>query len=195
MSTESLTGRGHSGFSLPELLAVLLIVGILMAMAVPGIIHVQRAHQLSKAAVLLRDHLQLARQLAITRNKPVVVSLCETSDESGNAAFNTLLLSQFQPDGTLAPVSRPFRLPQGFGISTNTAWSSMMELDLTTIRLSSGEVSCRQFRFNPSGSTDLTASGDWTLTLHHTGTEPVPDSLFIILALDPATGRIFSYQP
>lgn len=187
--------RKCGGFSLLELLTVVVIVIVLTALVTMGFSQSQRAYQLSKTASLLHENLQLARQTAIARNECITVSFCETTDSLGNTGFHALILSSVQPDGTHVLLSKPFRFPPGFGISTDPEWSSLLTTDAKTIEVASETLACRQFRFQPSGGTDLAASGRWFLTVHHTQSEALPDANFITLILDPVTGSVFSCQP
>jgi len=189
------SGSAPSGFSLIEVLTVLAIVALLTALAAPAISSIRDSMQLARAGTLVQDQLHLARQMAITRNEPVIVSLFETTDETGNA-INMLTLSRIRKDGSRDLLTRASRLPLGCGVLMETAWSSVMNLPTETRSLPSGiEAECRDIRFNPSGSTALAASAKWFLTIHLRRNKEKPGANFITLAIDPVTGRIFFYQP
>lgn len=191
----SLKTCSQSAFTLLEVLMVIGILILLAALTLPAVSGLQRSYQLGKSGGLLQGHLELARQLAITGNTPVIASLCMTRDESGNEGFNTLYLSRPGPGGELEAVARPLRLPPGFTISSDREWSSLMDLEERELGLPSGRVPCRQIRFGASGSTDLPPSRNWFITVYHGETNPERNSNFITLAIEPVTGRVFQYQP
>lgn len=186
--------RRPGGFSLMELLVVVVIVALVAALATPSLSSVLGSLNVSRAGQLIQDHLLLARQLAMTQNTSVVVSFCEMPDESGKPGFNTLLLSQLQKDGTLEAIGAPLKLSQGTVISPDQTWSTIMTLLGTNVSLRNQSVPCHQFRFDSDGATSLSASGTWCLTVYD-GKTSAPDRNFVTLAIDPVTGRIFSYQP
>jgi len=68
--------RGRTrGFTLIEMLAVLLIAGILAAMSVPAFNAILKGTALRTAAKGLTDTFSIARQLAITNHRPYLVEL------------------------------------------------------------------------------------------------------------------------
>lgn len=189
-------GSAVIGFSLLELLIVIGIMGLLAAVAIPAISGTQGAMQLTKAASLVQDHLQLARQLAITRNKPVLLNLCFGEDEMGSSSLNTLVLTCYDKDGRPEIIERPIQFPLGLSVSENPTWSSIINTPVVRVILPSGkEVNGRAIRFEPSGSTSLAASGKWHLTVYSHQKTPSPEANFVTLSIDPVTGRVFAYQP
>jgi len=184
------------GFSLLELLVVIAIIGILAALVTPSLSGMSRSYQLGRAAALIEDNLRYARQLAGTRNLPVVVNLCQSADEvSGTDKFNLIQLVLVQPDGSSHAATKPVRLPSGMSISEETAWSSLMSLPLTNTVVQGRTVDCRQIPFSPSGRTTLAASGNWFLTVYPHGVSSSPTNNFVTLVLDPVTARVVSHQP
>lgn len=188
--------RGRAdGFSLIELLVVIAVIAILSVMTVPQISSVQRAMHLSQSAARIQDSLSLARQLASTRNLPVVVGLCRTEDISGEFRYNALTLQILNPDGTRTAVAKPVYLPEGFSISELPEWSSVMKLPTTDTTIKGESVTCREFRFQPSGRTTLGVSSNWFLTVYPHRVDAAPGVNFITLTIDPITARLVSYQP
>jgi len=183
-------------FSLLELLTVIAIIAILATLTIPSISGLQRSFNLSKSASLLRDNLQFARQQAISRNVAVTASFCKQKDDFDGTSFNTLLLTVLNPDNSRTLVSKPIRLPDGFGIAEDAAWSPIMNLSQTNISAGSlTNVPCRQFRFRPNGATDLPSSTNWFWTVFNYRASASPAENFITLQIDPRTARIISYQP
>ena len=67
-----LTGSGHRGFTLIEMIISMVIIAILMALAVPSFKIMLTNAQIRTAAQALHDGLQLARVEAIRRNERVL---------------------------------------------------------------------------------------------------------------------------
>src|SRR4051812_32457331 len=65
MRTFSLKNRA---FSLLELIAVILIIGIIAAFVIPAMPTILRGTQMTQAEQILTDQVKLARQFAVTRN-------------------------------------------------------------------------------------------------------------------------------
>lgn len=181
------------GFSLIELLAVIVIVLLVMMMLVPAVSSIQRANDLTRTGALLRDQLQLARQLAIADNVSVFACLCQSGGASGE--FNLLVLARPDANGVFRPIGKAFRFPSGIAISTNAQWSSLAALALTNVQVEGGVLPCRQIKFKPSGSAALDSTSDWFLTAMHAPSASGTPANFVAVAIDPMTGRVFSYQP
>jgi hypothetical protein len=63
----------------------------------------------------------------------------------------------------------------------------------TTIR--GDTVTSKEFRFRPSGWTDLDVSSNWFLTIYPHLLSDEPETNFITLTIDPITTRVVAYQP
>jgi uncharacterized protein (TIGR02596 family) len=68
------------GFSLLELLVVMLIIGIVAAFVVPSASTILRGSQLQQASQTISDQFNLARQYALSTNHPVEVRLIRYAD-------------------------------------------------------------------------------------------------------------------
>ena len=183
------------GFTLVELLVVITIISILGVMIVPQVSQTLRAMHISQSAARIQDGLSLARQLTSARNLPVVVGLCRTRDVSGEYSYNALTLQILNPDGTRTPAAKPIYLPEGLSISELPEWSSVMTLPTTNTTIKGESVTCREFRFQPSGRTSLGVSSNWFLTVYPHMVEETPNRNFITLTIDPITMRVVLYQP
>lgn len=78
LSRGSARGAGQRGFTLVELAITLVVLGVLMAMAIPGFRYVHNSGRLSAAANDVVASLQAARMEAVRRNGRVV--LCSSAD-------------------------------------------------------------------------------------------------------------------
>jgi len=58
--------KNHRGFSLVELAVVLTVVGLILAIAAPGLIRQLNSQRVRDAAQVLKDEMRMARQKAIT---------------------------------------------------------------------------------------------------------------------------------
>jgi len=191
----SVSERNIKAFSLIELLAVIAIISVLAALITPALSNINRSYQLSHAAALIEDNLRLARQLAMTRNLPVIVSFCETSDSLGVKAFNVIQLDFLQPDGSLVSASKLMRLPQGMSISTNSSWSSLMGIENSTSSIQGQPVVSKRVRFRPNGRCALSSSENWFLTVYPHDGSPTPSDNFVTISLDPVTARVGINRP
>lgn len=73
MNPTNLPSNYPRGFTLPELLISLSIVAILAAIAVPGFERSVQTQQASSVMQSLQDQLELARHMAISSNRQVVI--------------------------------------------------------------------------------------------------------------------------
>lgn len=108
------------GFTLAELLAVMLIMVILMGMAVSSFYGMGRGSRMRGAVANFNTVLSLARQYAITRGEPLTVKLVESSSE-GEINWRYEILDQ---DDTMV---RPTQyLPPGIRfLSDNNSFTFM----------------------------------------------------------------------
>jgi type IV fimbrial biogenesis protein FimT len=99
--------KRHSGVSLIEIAVVLTIVGILLAMAAPGVGEWIRNIQIRNAASSLQSGLQRARAEAIRRNVPVRFTLLTTQANltdacAADATGASWIVSRKDPSGSCA---------------------------------------------------------------------------------------------
>jgi len=66
---------GEAGFSLAELLVVLVIIGITATVAIPSVGSYYRAYRIRSASDLLVGHMRVARQIAVSQRLPVTFTV------------------------------------------------------------------------------------------------------------------------
>src|SRR4051812_23859921 len=68
------------GFSLIELMVVMLIIGIIAAFVVPATSNILKGSQMTQGSQILYDQISLARQYALSKNHPVEVRFIRYAD-------------------------------------------------------------------------------------------------------------------
>jgi uncharacterized protein (TIGR02596 family) len=175
-----------------ELIAVIAIVVIIAGLTVPAVSRILRGSQLTQASGMIVGQLSLARQHAMTRNRPVEVRFYrfadpempgETSGVPSSGKFRALQLFEVLENGVALPLSKIEVLPQsvifayagqGLGVS------SLIDLGSagTPKRPGSDDKAAPAlprgvghnyeyvaFRFLQDGSTNLRLTDTWYLTL------------------------------
>lgn len=109
------------GFSLLEVIAVVAIMGVLMALTTTSFLDVTKSFKIAMAGQDVRNAIALARQEATSRNRPVEVRFCRHKD---SAPVRFVQLVGYETDGTLRILSRPTKLPEGACIDTDNTFSN-----------------------------------------------------------------------
>lgn len=210
----------NRAFSLGELLAVMAICVLLAALAIPAFQNIGASSSLSAGGQSVVDVLTLARQIAVTRNRPVEVRLYklpESNQPTGAPAHYRALQIVLNNAGQLTPLGKPVYLSEPIVISDNVKTSSLLpdpadpilpELtpSLADFSLPGAERNYRfrKFQFKPDGATDLPPAASstepaWFLSLYALR-QPVKDGTglpanFFTVQIDPLTGGTKVYRP
>ena len=103
----------RSGFTLVELMVVIVVAGVLLAAAIPSFVHFSRSLTQKQARELVLSSLRLARQQAVTAHKPIIVAF---GNGVATAGITTYSVHTDANGDRLQQVGEPwksFTLPKG----------------------------------------------------------------------------------
>jgi uncharacterized protein (TIGR02596 family) len=208
-------------FSLVELLIVVAIMAVLALLAAPAASTIVKGSRLTQAGQMVSGQLGMARQAALTKNRPVEVRFYQYSDPNepgetaGNAASGKFRAIQCfevtttSANTTYTALTKMGRLPEGIVMNKSATLSTLIgnapvtttgsALNVNIPRANQAYNVCA-FQFRPDGSTDLPKSGTdkWFLTLHDKNVEDsvaeVPAN-FTTIQIDPFNGHIKTFRP
>lgn len=161
---------GVRGFTLIEMLAVILLIGLIGTVAVPAVNSIMRGSKLTQSAQLVIDQLALARQTALTKNRAVEVRIYRYGDpetpgekmsEPSSGRYRAIQLfkipEESDPDAVLDPITKQ---PKPIQLGNMVRLSSSMFFDSgSTMSTLIGSASS-----SPAVPT-LTASGSQTTSV------------------------------
>jgi uncharacterized protein (TIGR02596 family) len=200
-----------------ELLVVIVIVAVLAGFAAPAVNSVLRGSQMTQASQSVNDALNLARQSAITLNRPVELRFFKFIDQSAPgqtvAVVQAFQLFELRDDGLFVPRGKLVRLPPSVIVDSGSDLSTIFEDGNGSSRLQTGTDAAMQrllrskgsyefvgIRFRTDGGTDLDYSKQWFLTLHDArpgdgvqDVKAVPN--FVTFQVDPVSGIARSFRP
>lgn len=198
-------------FSLVEMLVVIAILAILMALMLPATTSILGGMNVNRAAGMVIDELNFARQAALAQNRDVEVrfyKLAAASDATNKQfrAFRSYLIDGIDP-ADWKPLSRLKRLPEPIILASETMYSSLFDAGNTDYGgltksnetlPGNGSTEYVSFLFRPDGGTSLKpVTAKWFLTLlsaNHPDPSTLPANYFTV-QVDPVTGRTRSYRP
>jgi type II secretion system protein H len=142
-------GRSHAGFSMLEMLVVLIIIGLLVAISVPRMERVVRHERVNRAAQVLVADLQNGFAMAGRQRAPVRLTFTSStktyvfSDRATGTVFQTRVmdkqseyaLSSLTPSSTSIDV-----LPNGIGSSSFTVTLALGDYSRMVTASSAGFV-------------------------------------------------------
>jgi uncharacterized protein (TIGR02596 family) len=194
-------------FSIVELLVVIAIISILMALTVPAVSSLIENTNVTRGAQLVESQIQLARQLASSRNRPVEVRLIKVPAQSADGVSAIQLWQMDPPSGANAAQARPLTraemLPTAICISEDaTAASRLFAKCGFTNSIPSGSPlsgsSYAAFQIFPSGLlspyVDMQTAYVTVLPTRNAKETSLPRN-YAIIQINPMTGTPSTYRP
>ena len=180
-----------------ELLVVMCIMTLLLFLIAPTIRGVIEGSDVQSSARIVNDHIQLARQLALTKNRITQVRFYQiTGVENMPGAAVAVYY-----DDTQLQASKVVRLPSSIVFSSDPTTSSLFRAvgTFTGSDLVGGtDTSYTGVKMRPDGSANIDPGSTYTLTII-ASTAPIRannlPANFATVQLDPATGITRIYQP
>lgn len=200
----------RSALSMIELLAVVAIIAILAALVIPSMRGMSSATDLKSSASLLVDTINLARQTAVSANRPVEVRFIEVPDANDTAlAYRAVVMFVVDDSGSTQEGKITF-LRGNVVMSDTDEFGTLLrglpvaQMPVPTVAQGEKQFNYRYFRFRADGSADLlrtapVGAGDsWHVMLYDLRTPPngkTAPANYINLQLFPDTGRTRTFQP
>ncbi len=105
--------KGQRGFSLMELMIVIIVIGILAAIGVPAFSSWKQQQAVNNATASLLAHLKQARNLAVAENRSVKITFsstaytfdADTTGSCGPCKDNVISYSQFSDSLSISPMT------------------------------------------------------------------------------------------
>ena len=225
LSLQSLGGNAsaYRGFTLIELLVVMAIILALSALIVPTVAGFLGGSQLSQSAQMAIDQLSLARQSALSLNRPVEVRFYqfgdpqipgEKSSDPSTGRYRSIQSFEILDSGSAIALGKVQSFPNTVIIDRGSDLSSIVGLakdySSTPALMTDGgqtlaiprvgtHYNSVSFRFLPDGSARLSPSSQrWFLTLH--GAQPgdtlkIPPANFYTIQINASNGHIQTFRP
>jgi uncharacterized protein (TIGR02596 family) len=185
--------KRKKAFSLLELLVVIAIIGIISVATTLSFQSIGRSQQLGASVRGLEETIGNARRKAIAANRVVEFRLRKDATGSGYSSYDAVVFDEF--GATTTPVIRVQTLPVGFSFATDSRSSLMTLAETTTTSPPSPALTYRSFRFQPDGSTDLSSSQLWYLTVVHISATSPNSPDVASLTIHPTTGAVTTFRP
>jgi uncharacterized protein (TIGR02596 family) len=195
----------HQAFSLIELLFVITIIGVLSVVAIASLSSSKRSADLQTGASGIMDYLSLARQSAISGNRPVTVKFYVWENQSSSwktqnpTQRDSMRMVRSNFDGTAEEeVERGLNLPESSALSPDATFSSILSDSVSGAAKTDTRGTYRSFRFMPDGSIDCSGTVSPTLTLLYRGdvaSTSLQGKNFFTLQVDLQTGIVRYFRP
>lgn len=192
--------RSRGGFSLLEILAVLVIIGIIAAIAIPMWKGPSKGLQLRSAADLLKGELLLARQEAMTLNGQMEFRFFQ---ETASAPFTAYQVFNIAEDGSKTPHSKLRLLPEGLVLPADADLSPLLADSLLKGTQADGVPAVKGWSYaavsiRPSGEFSDVNPARAFVTLIESAAPKVSGNLpanYAVIQVQPLTGVVSVTQP
>lgn len=206
-SRRSSTSVPVAAFTLVELMVVVAVMGLLLALATPGLSRVISANRLTAAGEGLLFKVSLAQQVAVTENRPVELRFYSYSTDGVDGIHAYQLFFLNQSGGVATAIENATYLGEGSVVLAEGGLSPLLdglnngaETAATEDPFQARNATYRSMVFYPNGSTSIhlpLRQSYVTLVqpsdLDEAGTSAPPN--YYTLQIDPVTGRGRSYRP
>lgn len=187
----------EKAFSLIELLSVVAIIGVISALAITSFNTIGGSHAITRDGQLVNDQMNLARQIAMTKNRDTELRLITYP---GPEAGTTNWAVQIYDTASGEPLHRIARLGDNVVISASSGLSPLLT-NLETAQMSfpplgNGQRDYYRLKFRPNGRVEgnFPPRQDY-LTLHLRRENPAEPQNYFSLQIQPLTGRTTIYRP
>jgi type IV fimbrial biogenesis protein FimT len=167
--TARFSQRGQQGFSLVELMAVLVISGVLVAFALPNLRDPLAGTRVSGAANLLVASLDTARSESLTKN--TIVAICRSSDPMAAAPACDTTATAIVPSSDWSTGWLVFAKAETD--TTASPYSAATDTLIQRVVPISGKSSGDRTRLNANPALGLIAMGPQGTRVNAAATEPV----------------------
>lgn len=182
----------RQGFSLVELLTVVAVLGVLLVLVTPALNSITSASSITQTTNLFLGQIELARQLAEVRNRPIEVRILKKNDDSHFSGI------QLWWPGLSQPADKTVVLPQGTLVNESLSpWLAKMDSGTIPTGGSWSGSTYRSFAIRPTGELEPRPSVDDRAQLFLTISsreEPTPSN-YSTIQLNPDTSRPLLYRP
>jgi uncharacterized protein (TIGR02596 family) len=199
-----LVPRGKRGFTLVELIVVMVIMVLLATLAFFSFGTVKGTNVTESGNMVMED-MAYARELAVSNNQPTEVWFFQPQGGTALTALRIYLVDKYGNSTSFGPVHH---LPATVILDSGTFLSPLITAGnlktwtggqtKPTIPGYQTSYNAYYVRFMPDGSTTLSSSSQWYLTLHELrlGDQlPAVPANYAMVSLDPVLGTVSLYRP
>jgi len=197
MSSKQSVPPGSPGFTLIEVMMVLAVLAMMVGLVIPTFNSMLQGQALSRQGEILNDQMNMARQLATTRNRTIELRLVSRTNE-GETRWATQIFESGQGASAARPISRLERFADGIVVNPSADLSPMLgALDGGSADFSAfGQSEYLALRFLPNGRLEKNfATKKDYLTLQGRRDDLRNPINYFTIQVNPVTGRIGIYRP